>query len=285
MKFKTILLSAIVLACVAFVGFALLRVFSGPEDTWLCQDGTWVKHGNPRDPQPSSGCGPITPRAEENEDDKPNFTKSGYLIKNNPGLKPNVWYLSYEEAGSPGSLAELKFASAPDSGYKVGDKVVVTGIKAGSVLTVSEMRKDLSAKSDPEDVPTRVVKLFYYNSKNDMAANANNPSCESQYVLPVERKIPVSETPIQDTVNQLIKGELSMLEKAAGFTTEFPRAGFELKGANLKNGVLTLDFPEIPGFTDGGSCRVNLLQAQIEKTAKQFPEVKQVEYTNILWQP
>jgi hypothetical protein len=35
---------------------AAARIIS-PEDTWLCQNGQWVKHGNPSAPSPVSGCG------------------------------------------------------------------------------------------------------------------------------------------------------------------------------------------------------------------------------------
>ncbi|MCL5018910.1 MAG: hypothetical protein M1426_00300 [Patescibacteria group bacterium] len=35
--------------------FILVRVFSGPEDTWMRNDqGVWIKHGNPSAPMPSS---------------------------------------------------------------------------------------------------------------------------------------------------------------------------------------------------------------------------------------
>ncbi|MFA4826922.1 MAG: hypothetical protein WC596_01550 [Candidatus Shapirobacteria bacterium] len=30
--------------------------FSSPEDTWLCQNNQWVKHGNPGSPAPTSVC-------------------------------------------------------------------------------------------------------------------------------------------------------------------------------------------------------------------------------------
>lgn len=33
-----------------------LRILSGDEDTWLCEDGQWVKHGNPSSAEPTSGC-------------------------------------------------------------------------------------------------------------------------------------------------------------------------------------------------------------------------------------
>lgn len=34
-----------------------LRFFSGDEDTWLCQNNVWVKHGNPSVSAPATGCG------------------------------------------------------------------------------------------------------------------------------------------------------------------------------------------------------------------------------------
>ncbi len=33
----------------------VIRSFS-PEDTWICENGSWVKHGNPIDPQPTKEC-------------------------------------------------------------------------------------------------------------------------------------------------------------------------------------------------------------------------------------
>lgn len=40
---------------VAILGVMALRVFSG-EDTWNCQNGSWVKHGNPNWPAPNKIC-------------------------------------------------------------------------------------------------------------------------------------------------------------------------------------------------------------------------------------
>jgi hypothetical protein len=33
----------------------LLRIL-GSEDTWICQDGKWIKHGKPNGPMPSDIC-------------------------------------------------------------------------------------------------------------------------------------------------------------------------------------------------------------------------------------
>lgn len=36
--------------------FAVRFILGGPEDSWICQDGVWTKHGNPRKPAPMTGC-------------------------------------------------------------------------------------------------------------------------------------------------------------------------------------------------------------------------------------
>lgn len=38
-------------------GIGLIRLLAGDEDTWLCENGQWVKHGQPSSPAPVVGCG------------------------------------------------------------------------------------------------------------------------------------------------------------------------------------------------------------------------------------
>jgi len=117
------------------------------------------------------------------------------------------------------------------------------------------------------------VSLYYYSKELDP-----NGDCTQEAIVPVKRSLNKTQTPIQDTIRMLIAGDLTSSEKANGLSTEFPLEGFELKGANLKNGELTLEFIDPKMKTSGGSCRVNLLWSQIEKTATQFPEVKTVNF-------
>ncbi|MBU2595379.1 hypothetical protein KJ713_00925 [Patescibacteria group bacterium] len=35
--------------------FIIIR-FLGSEDTWICQDGKWIKHGQPKAPMPTEIC-------------------------------------------------------------------------------------------------------------------------------------------------------------------------------------------------------------------------------------
>ena len=72
--------------------------------------------------------------------------------------------------------------------------------------------------------------------------------------------------------------KLTEEERTAGIATEYPLEGLSLKGASLKDGILTLEFNDPSNRTGGGSCRVGILWFQIEATAKQFSEVQQVRF-------
>lgn len=122
------------------------------------------------------------------------------------------------------------------------------------------------------------VQLYYYNSLYDPQFD-----CTPDAVIPITRSIPFTPTPIQDTINLLLQGQILPSEK--GFSTEFPHPNFKLLSASLANGILTLKFTEVPGFTTGGACRTGLLRTQIIKTALQFSQVKQVIFSPEVFQP
>jgi putative hemolysin len=132
------------------------------------------------------------------------------------------------------------------------------------------------------------VLLYYYNSEKDKD-EAGNIKCSRDGLVAIERLIPVSQTPIKDTIELLLKGKeiLTEEELAQGITTEFPLDGFKLKSVNLKNdGTLFLEFEDPLNKTVGGACRVGILWFQIEATAKQFPQVKKVKFLpETLFQP
>jgi hypothetical protein len=131
---------------------------------------------------------------------------------------------------------------------------------------------------------TRVAKLYFYNSNKDKDTNGTI-LCSAQGLVPVERTLAVTNTPIQDTIKELLKGPTSS-ERNQLIGTEFPLSGFALTGANLSAGVLTLNFADPNNQTTGGSCRVSVLKAQIEATAKQFVGINTVRLTpSTLFQP
>ncbi len=128
-----------------------------------------------------------------------------------------------------------------------------------------------------EDGACLEVELYYYNPELDRD-ESDNIACSKKGLVAVEREISVSQTPVQDTIKHLLLGELTEAEQLQGIETEFPLEGFSLKGASLENNVLTLEFDDPNNQTVGGSCRVNLLRAQIEETAKQFSGIEEVRF-------
>ena len=154
------------------------------------------------------------------------------------------------------------------------------------LVVIGSVAGYFATKSGPDqNNDTRTVKLYYYNPDLDKDAGGN-VQCSSAGLVAVERSLPVSQTPIQDTVKLLLAGELTEEEKSRGVTTEFPLDSLTLKGANLVEGQLTLEFSDLKNTTSGGACRAGILWHQIEATATQFAEVDSVSFMPVeLFQP
>ena len=132
---------------------------------------------------------------------------------------------------------------------------------------------------------TQEISLYYYNENQDKDASGN-AMCGEAAVLPIKRQIAKSDKLIEDTLNLLLKGEITPVEKDQGFKTEFPLPGLSLKKTELTDGKLSLEFEDLQNKSGGGSCRVGILWFQIKKTAMQFPEVKEVVFVpETLFQP
>lgn len=121
------------------------------------------------------------------------------------------------------------------------------------------------------------IKLYYYNPELDKD-DSGNIMCSRNGLMAVEREVAVTKTPIQDAIKLLLLGQITEQEKSQGISTEYPLDGFSLKGASLKDSILTLEFMDLNNKTVGGSCRVGILWFQIEATAKQFQEVQRVRF-------
>ncbi|MCX6823295.1 MAG: GerMN domain-containing protein [candidate division SR1 bacterium] len=130
------------------------------------------------------------------------------------------------------------------------------------------------------------IALYYFNQKEDSKLPPGQ-QINVDSLLPVYRMFPATDDLLRDSIAYLIQGALTPEEKTAGFTTEFPNATFRLLSTNINpDGVLTLEFTDVPGFTDGGSARMLLMANSIIKTAKQFSGVKKVVFMpETLFQP
>jgi len=129
------------------------------------------------------------------------------------------------------------------------------------------------------------VSLYYYDPEKDKDTSGN-VQCSDKGLVPVKRDIPQGGDVIKNTIELLLQGIVTQSEKNSGITTEYPLQGLSLKTSDLNDGVLTLTFDDPNNKTVGGACRVGVLWAQINATAKQFPEVKEVKFSpDTLFQP
>jgi len=262
-----------------FVSYEAVLTFSVPKD----QKGTLIlQKDNPSGlPEHDDELRiPINLKAEEKQAD---FSQTGNITRDNPGMKQGVWYLVYDKPGTPALNAELKFnedsmcqisgATNPcqQIALEIGDRAEITGWEVNGIVIVKNMVIQGTAQEQ------RKVKLYYYNPNLDKD-DTGNVLCSRNGLVTLDREIPITKTPIQDTIKLLISGNLTSAEKARGITTEYPLQGLSLKAASLNNGVLILTFDDPNNKTGGGSCRVGILWFQIEATAKQFSEVKSVRF-------
>lgn len=104
---KNILLAG--LAILIIVSIVLIFRFSGKEDAWICENDQWVKHGNPSEPMPESGCG--TQNVEYG------FSKTGNITNfdTTTQMESQAWRFLYEEPGSP--AISIFFRATEDCEY------------------------------------------------------------------------------------------------------------------------------------------------------------------------
>lgn len=55
MRLKNIIFILMGIAALVLIALFLVRTFT-PEDNWICENGEWVRHGNPSSPMPVETC-------------------------------------------------------------------------------------------------------------------------------------------------------------------------------------------------------------------------------------
>lgn len=162
----------------------------------------------------------------------------------------------------------------------------------GTLILRKDNPSGLPENDDELRIPVRFstsersVSLYYYDSRLDKDVSGNI-LCSAKGLVNVTRTIPITQTPLQDTVRLMLTGNLTADEKSAGITTEFPLSGVSLISATLPaSGALTISLADPFNKTSGGACRAQVLRAQVEATAKQFSSVKSVTFSpSTVFQP
>lgn len=262
----------------AIITLAIMAIFRGNEDNWICENHQWIKHGNPSTSMPSEPCGNIVL-------DKPTTNEeitSPLLIE---GRAQGTWYF---EASFPVKLIDdagnvLATGIAQAQGdwmtkdfvpFKASLDFKVDTPTIANLVLIKDNPSGLPENDDQMSIPVNLissekitVNVYFQSSKLD-------PEITCEKVFPVKREIPKTQAVARAALEELIKGPTDK-EKQDGYSTT---VDYETKIQSLvvdDKGIASVDFNE--SFEpNGGSCYVSVLRHQVTETLKQFSTTKDV---------
>lgn len=147
---------------------------------------------------------------------------------------------------------------------------IIEVIHSGGVITsvITDGEYDEMKEKSLNEPALMSVQVYFGNTKK----NPNSLDCSE--VFPVERIAELRNPPYAATVDLLLGGPTSK-EKSAGYFSAI-NAGVKIQKFTLTNGVAFIDFSKEIERDLGGSCKVTTLRAQVTRTLKEFPGIKNV---------
>lgn len=124
---KLIIGLSIVVVLLAAV-FCLRFILGGPEDTWLCQNGQWIRHGRPAAPQPSANCSDKSP-VDFNECAAAGFP----IMESYPRqCRDGEGNVLIEELGNQSAKSDLIILDSPREATAVTSPLLIEGRARGN---------------------------------------------------------------------------------------------------------------------------------------------------------
>jgi hypothetical protein len=254
------------------LGIIALRL-TADEDSWICQEGKWVKHGNPMALKPQTPCGnifvvspvegetignPVVIKGEarvfENQFNWRILDEDSSLLGDGTGAS------DAKEVGEYGDF-EIVATYAKPQGDRGTLEVFDYAAKDGKVVDKVEIGIAFG------EYKTTTVKVYFANKKAEAGK-------ECQADFPIDRLVPKTQAVGRASLDELLKGP-SVEEREKGYLTGI-NEGVKVEKLTIENGVARADFNSRLEEAVGGSCRVSLIRSQIVNTLLQFPTVKKV---------
>jgi Sporulation and spore germination/Immunoglobulin-like domain of bacterial spore germination len=297
-----VILLFLTLLLVVIVFFVSIRFVSKAEDGWVCDNGQWVKHGNPSTEVPKTPClpdtsavsNPATSTTGTAETTTPivhmNETRlvrpAGGEVLSSPytinGTMPGSWFFEATARMELYDSSGYMLASGPVqavSDWMVEGPVEFTGrlefskpsTATGTLVLRNDNPSGLPENEKKEVYPVifgATVKVYFGND------NLNPEMMDCTLVYAVIRPVTNTVTIGRAAVEELLKGPTET-EIAGGYRTQI-NMGVKINKLTIENGTAKVDFDKQIEKGMGGSCRVSAIRSQIETTLKQFPTVKNV---------
>ncbi|MFH1175675.1 MAG: Gmad2 immunoglobulin-like domain-containing protein [bacterium] len=292
---KKTAIGVIIIVALILAGAGVLRNLKNRENGWVCENGQWVKRGNPNTSKPEGLCGvPAEDENKENENADETEEESNIIVSYpEPGDQVSFPFrvegmarvfestLMIELKDKNGNVIFDSFAMAnsPDMGQfgpfeKEIDFLTNAPEKEDVVLEVFWYSPKDGSRLDMRSIPLKMtvgdvskVEIFFSNDNFD-------PEISCNVVFPVERVVPAAENIAETAIGMLLKG-LFRKEYNEGYRTNI-NAGVKFQKITIKNQIAYIDFNEELEAAVGGSCWVSAIRAQITQTLKQFSTIKDV---------
>lgn len=296
---QVILVVILAIVLTAGITIAVLR-FSTPEDTWLCQNGQWIKHGNPNTPQPTTPCSGAQTNVNQLVNVNTNINQppqNKNIIVSKPAVNEEItsgytiegqaagWYFEAvfpiklldstgKEIATTQAQAQSDWMTTNFVPFKATINFSIDKDQDGTLVFMKDNPSGLPQNDQKYEMPVKLkadlitVKVFFGNS----VKNPNAQDCNLVY--PLERKIAKTPTMAAAAINALLNG-ITAEEKAAGYYNSI-NTGVKLQKLVIKDSTAYADFDEQLEAGVGGSCRVANIRAQITQTLEQFSSIKNV---------
>jgi putative hemolysin len=165
MSKKIILL--VIVALLVVISVILIVRFSTSEDTWICENDQWAKHGNPEAPMPQSGCG--------KQEVQYGFSKTGNITNfdTTTQMESQAWRFLYEEPGTP--AISIMFFPLSDCKYYYLDGNVSPCFDAAG-----EFYNGQRIKMEGEKTNDTLKVAGIYEQENIQIANPASVYCQEQ---------------------------------------------------------------------------------------------------------
>jgi len=271
---------------IIFAIIAIVVILRSPEDSWICQNGQWVKHGNPSSPMPTSGCG--TSQSTQEPDIIVTSPQSNQIITSPLSIEGKAKGSWYFEAVAPVRLLDDKgnvlasgqiqtqgdWMTSDYVPFKAELTFSYNATTSGTLLFHNDNPSGLPENDKEFNVSVQLVPIQTLNVNAYFNNNNLDPQISCNKVFPVQRQIAKTQTVAMAAVSELLKGP-SDAEKSQGYYTNI-NPGVKIQKMTIENGVAKADFDETLETAVGGSCRVSAIRVQITETLKQFPTVQSV---------
>ncbi|MCX6791279.1 MAG: GerMN domain-containing protein [Candidatus Gribaldobacteria bacterium] len=274
--------------------FLAIRFLSGPEDSWLCQNGVWVKHGQPSEPMPSVICGPVIPENTATSTN-PNTSSTQNGLSNTKGtiivesLKPN------QEVSLPFTIKGRSSTFEGNVLYTIKTKAgesLATGCFMGGSMGMAPFEKTITYLNEQPTSSNIILEVSDESAKDGSLDTVSIPlkltdtkfTAIKLYFTPQEAGQDCQATkPLEVFVPKVSKiATLAMgllLEGVPCGRSDIVSSinyGTKVQSLTIVDGVAKVDFNSKIEEGVGGACKVTAIRSQITETLKQFFAVTQV---------